>query len=115
MGVLAGVVFNGLRLLDLAAKHDPRTMIRGDVTQLQTLSRRRYEQPQRTQQTQPVTMSGSHGASDELVYSGAGSGCNTDDEDECTPPIDSGSGQNNQPRIKLLVSQLIFAPARSHS
>ena len=29
---------------------------------------------------------------DDLVFSGAGSGCNTDDEDECTPVFESGSG-----------------------
>jgi len=29
---------------------------------------------------------------DDLVISGAGSGCNTDDEDECTPLYESGSG-----------------------
>jgi hypothetical protein len=32
------------------------------------------------------------GVEDDLVFSGAGSGCNTDDEDECTPVFESGSG-----------------------
>jgi leucine-rich repeat transmembrane neuronal protein 1/2 len=30
---------------------------------------------------------------DDLVFSGAGSGCNADDEDECTPVFESGSGK----------------------
>jgi hypothetical protein len=36
--------------------------------------------------------SGFPGVEDDLVISGAGSGCNTDDEDECTPLYESGSG-----------------------
>lgn len=31
---------------------------------------------------------------DDLIYSGAGSGCRGDDEDECTPPFESGSGDD---------------------
>lgn len=30
---------------------------------------------------------------DDLVYSGAGSGCNHDDEDQCTVTFDTGSGE----------------------
>jgi len=30
---------------------------------------------------------------DDLVYSGAGSGCNHDDEDQCTVTFDVGSGE----------------------
>lgn len=31
---------------------------------------------------------------DDLIFSGAGSGCRGDDEDECTPPFESGSGDD---------------------
>lgn len=31
---------------------------------------------------------------DDLVFSGAGSGCNEDDEDQCTPLFESGSGDD---------------------
>jgi hypothetical protein len=37
--------------------------------------------------------SGFPGVEDDLVFSGAGSGCNADDEDECTPLFESGSGK----------------------
>jgi leucine-rich repeat transmembrane neuronal protein 1/2 len=40
--------------------------------------------------------SGFPGVEDDLIFSGAGSGCNTDDEDECTPPIENGSGNYMQ-------------------
>lgn len=33
--------------------------------------------------------SGYPGANDDLIFSGAGSGCRDDDEDECTPPFES--------------------------
>lgn len=38
--------------------------------------------------------SGYPGIVDDLIFSGAGSGCRGDDEDECTPPFDSGSGDD---------------------
>jgi hypothetical protein len=48
---------------------------------------------------------------DDLVFSGAGSGCNTDDEDECTPVFESGSGEYskyytmvNQDKPKIYLS-----------
>lgn len=34
------------------------------------------------------------GVVDDLIFSGAGSGCRGDDEDECTPPFESGSGDD---------------------
>lgn len=34
------------------------------------------------------------GVVDDLIFSGAGSGCRGDDEDECTPPYESGSGDD---------------------
>lgn len=38
--------------------------------------------------------SGYPGVMDDLIFSGAGSGCRGDDEDECTPPFESGSGDD---------------------
>lgn len=49
-GVMSGLVLNGLRLLDLAAEHDPRTEIRGDVTLLTGIRDRLHEPLQRMQQ-----------------------------------------------------------------
>lgn len=31
---------------------------------------------------------------DDLIFSGAGSGCKGDDEDECMPPFENGSGDD---------------------
>lgn len=50
IGVLSGLVFNGLRLLDLAAEQDPRTEVRGDVTLLTGIRDRLHESYQRMQQ-----------------------------------------------------------------
>lgn len=36
----------------------------------------------------------SPGEGDDLVFSGAGSGCDMDDEDECIPVFDTGSGES---------------------
>ncbi|XP_068083571.1 neurexin 1 [Anabrus simplex] len=90
-GVMAGLVFNGQRLLDLAAEKDPRTTVRGDVQLLSGIRDRIHEPLQRMQQT---PASRYPGVMDDLVFSGAGSGCNADDEDECTPAFDSGSGDD---------------------
>ncbi|XP_055385088.1 neurexin-1 isoform X9 [Condylostylus longicornis] len=89
VGVIAGLSINKLRVLDLAAERDPHITTRGDV-QLVTGVLDRYDQ-QRMQQT---PASGYSGVMDDLIFSGAGSGCRGDDEDECTPPFESGSGDD---------------------
>ncbi|XP_050685086.1 neurexin-1 isoform X2 [Leptidea sinapis] len=88
-GVVAGLVAGGARVLDLAAGGDPGVAVRGDV--------RRAAGPldrdiNRMQQTPPSGYGGA-GVLDELVYSGAGSGCRDDDEDACVLP-DAGSGDD---------------------
>lgn len=57
-GVVSGLVFNGLRLLDLAAESDPRTEIRGDVTLLTGIRDRLHEPLQRMQQVSEQTRPG---------------------------------------------------------
>ncbi|BES99010.1 Laminin G domain [Nesidiocoris tenuis] len=91
VGVMAGLVLNGLRILDLAAEQDPKTEVRGDVTLLPGIRDRLHEPYQRMQQT---PASGYPGVMDDLVFSGAGSGCNDDDEDKCTPAFETGSGDD---------------------
>ncbi|XP_060645935.1 neurexin 1 isoform X5 [Drosophila nasuta] len=88
-GVIAGLSVNKLRILDLAVERDPHITVRGDV-QLVTGVLDRNDL-QRMQQT---PASGYPGAIDDLIFSGAGSGCRGDDEDECTPPFESGSGDD---------------------
>ncbi|KAH8382007.1 hypothetical protein KR009_001358 [Drosophila setifemur] len=95
-GVIAGLSVNKLRILDLAVERDPHITIRGDV-QLVTgvLDRNDLQRMQQTiNSTRQTPASGFPGALDDLIFSGAGSGCRGDDEDECTPPYESGSGDD---------------------
>ncbi|KAH8243604.1 hypothetical protein KR032_008763 [Drosophila birchii] len=95
-GVIAGLSVNKLRILDLAVERDPHITIRGDV-QLVTgvLDRNDLQRMQQTlNSTRQTPASGFPGALDDLIFSGAGSGCRGDDEDECTPPFESGSGDD---------------------
>ncbi|XP_077296865.1 neurexin 1 isoform X2 [Arctopsyche grandis] len=88
-GVIAGLVVNGIRVLDLAAEKDSGASVRGDA-QLMTgiLDRNELHRMQQT----PASGYGGVGVLDELVFSGAGSGCRDDDEDECLPAPEAGSG-----------------------
>ncbi|KAK3926655.1 Neurexin-3, partial [Frankliniella fusca] len=108
-GVISGLVFNGIRVLDLAASKDRRTLVRGEVQPLKSLAGRKHEPPQRMQQTSPSAATapgaGQQG-SDDLVFSGAGSGCSADDEDECTPVIDPGGSDD-------LITPVFVPPTRS--
>lgn len=45
---------------------------------------------------------------DDLVYSGAGSGCQNDDEDQCLPVFDTGSGDD-------LITPVYVPPTRPPS
>lgn len=45
---------------------------------------------------------------DDLVYSGAGSGCQNDDEDQCQPVFDTGSGDD-------LITPVYVPPTRQPS
>ncbi|XP_041968966.1 neurexin-1 isoform X4 [Aricia agestis] len=87
-GVLAGLAVNGARPLDRAAAADPALALRGDVRRAHALD----PDLNRMQQTPPSGYGGP-GVLDELVYSGAGSGCRDDDEDACVLP-DAGSGDD---------------------
>lgn len=55
MGIIAGVVVNSLRILDLAAEKDIHTSIRGDV-QLMTGILDRHDQIQKMQQVSIETL-----------------------------------------------------------
>ncbi|XP_045465239.1 neurexin-1 isoform X1 [Harmonia axyridis] len=101
-GIVSGVVVNGLRVLDLAAEKDGHVSIRGDV-QLITGIHDRQDHLQKMQQT---PASDFPGLEDDLVFSGAGSGCNGDDEDECPPLPESGSGDDD------LITPVYIPPTR---
>ncbi|XP_053613214.1 neurexin 1-like isoform X1 [Plodia interpunctella] len=88
-GVVAGLAVNGARVLDLAAAGDPAASVRGDARRAHTPLDRDINRMQQT----PPSGYGGPGILDELVYSGAGSGCRDDDEDACVLP-DAGSGDD---------------------
>ncbi|KAG8236177.1 hypothetical protein J437_LFUL013443 [Ladona fulva] len=124
MGIIAGLSFNGRHILDLAADLDPHISLKGDVRKVDTRNvhshmtgsnamhhHRRRLHPSRhptevhmrrrlghnellLQRMQQTPASEFPGTMDDLVFSGAGSGCNADDEDECTPVFDTGSGDD---------------------
>ncbi|XP_077521803.1 neurexin 1 [Amblyomma americanum] len=79
-GVMAGLVFDGVRLLDLAAENEPRVRIQGDVQLLLSIP---YEPPRGSprMQQQPRASPGSY-EGDDLVFS-EGSGCFDSDDDDC--------------------------------
>ncbi|KAG6442553.1 hypothetical protein O3G_MSEX002421 [Manduca sexta] len=88
-GLVAGLVVDGVRPLDLAAAGDPSVSARGDARRAHTPLDRDINRMQQT----PPSGYGGPGVLDELVYSGAGSGCRDDDEDACVLP-DAGSGDD---------------------
>ncbi|XP_042874196.1 neurexin-1-like isoform X2 [Penaeus japonicus] len=96
-GVISGLVLNGERPLDLAAERDPRVNVRGDVHLLlsvpKTLPVQSKDELNYWQRTPPLP-GPKPGDGDDLVFSGAGSGCDMDDEDECIPVFDTGSGDD---------------------
>lgn len=49
-GVMAGLVFNGLRLLDLASEKNGHILVRGDVQLMTGIRDRQHEPLQRMQQ-----------------------------------------------------------------
>ncbi|KAJ8963150.1 hypothetical protein NQ318_018615 [Aromia moschata] len=101
-GVISGVVVNGLRILDLAAEKDIHASIRGDVQLISGI----FDRHDHLQKMQQTTASEFPGVQDDLVFSGAGSGCNGDDEDECPPLPENGSGDDD------LITPVYVPPTR---
>ncbi|RXG67752.1 hypothetical protein Avbf_05537, partial [Armadillidium vulgare] len=77
-GIVSGLVLNGERPLDLAAERDSRVTVEGDVHLLMNSG----------------IPGPTPGEGDDLVFSGAGSGCDVDDEDQCVPVFETGSGDD---------------------
>uniref|UniRef100_T1J5X7 Uncharacterized protein n=1 Tax=Strigamia maritima TaxID=126957 RepID=T1J5X7_STRMM len=102
-GIISGLVFNGLRVLDLASERDPRINIQGDVTLLLSLplavsgsirptrpSGRIQGETQISRMQQTTATGGSD--TDDIVFSG--SGCGADDDEDCATTLDTGSGDD---------------------
>ncbi|XP_054001780.1 neurexin-1 isoform X3 [Hylaeus anthracinus] len=104
LGVIAGLVVNGARILEFAASKDARVTTKGDVQLLPAGSLLDRAAPlQRMQQT---PASGFPGIADDLIFSGAGSGCTADDEDEECTPIYSPDSDD-------IITPVYVAPTRS--
>ncbi|CAH1124036.1 unnamed protein product [Ceutorhynchus assimilis] len=116
-GIISGVVVNALRVLDLSAEKDVHASIRGDVALVQGILERHDLQKMQqicylvlflVLQIRPMFQtpaSGFPGIEDDLIFSGAGSGCNGDDEDECPPLPEMGSGDD-------LITPVYIPPTR---
>uniref|UniRef100_A0A0P4XQR9 Neurexin-2-beta n=1 Tax=Daphnia magna TaxID=35525 RepID=A0A0P4XQR9_9CRUS len=96
VGIIAGLVFNGIRVLDLAAERDPRIQIRGDIELLTSIPadyRQRFKDNNQSMQRAPE--SAYPNVVDDLVFSGAGSGCvSSTVDDECIPSYNTGRGDD---------------------
>lgn len=56
VGIIAGLVFNGIRFLDLAAERDPRIQLRGDIELLTSIPadyRQRFKDNNQSMQRAP--------------------------------------------------------------
>jgi neurexin len=96
VGIIAGLVFNGIRVLDLAAERDPKIQIRGEIELLTSIPadyRQRFKDNNQSMQRAPE--SAYPNVVDDLVFSGAGSGCvSSTVDDECVPSYNTGRGGN---------------------
>nr|CAH0109280.1 unnamed protein product [Daphnia galeata] len=96
VGIIAGLVFNGIRVLDLAAERDPKIQIRGEIELLTSIPadyRQRFKDNNQSMQRAPE--SAYPNVVDDLVFSGAGSGCvSSTVDDECVPSYNTGRGDD---------------------
>lgn len=90
-GEMSGLVFNGLKVLDLAAANNSRVTLEGNVQLVKQYVPKKSESTelQEMQSTMGVRVTSRQTPSDDIIFSGSGPGCNSDDEDECTS---AGSG-----------------------
>ncbi|KAJ8674026.1 hypothetical protein QAD02_005288 [Eretmocerus hayati] len=103
MGIMSGLVVNGARIFELAASKNGRVTTKGDVHVMPLGSLADRVTPlQRMQQT---PASGSPGVADDLIFSGAGSGCAGDDEDEDCTPVSENTDD--------LITPVYVAPTKS--
>ncbi|XP_067134301.1 neurexin 1-like isoform X3 [Centruroides vittatus] len=81
-GVIAGLVFNGLRILDMAAENDPSVTVVGDVELLVSLPHDSHQSSLAPTPQMQQPKGDSMLEEEDPVSSGGGSGC-WDDEDRC--------------------------------
>ncbi|GAB1597700.1 neurexin-2-like isoform X5 [Argonauta hians] len=85
-GEISGLVFNGLKVLDLAAANNSRVSLEGNVKLVKQFVPKKKEttEVQEMQSTMGVRVTPRQSPTDEIIYSGNNDlGCNSDDEDEC--------------------------------
>ncbi|XP_037079238.1 neurexin-1a-like [Pollicipes pollicipes] len=95
-GFISGVVVNGHRVLDLAADNDEDVRMGGELSIRALPSRLKKEYFRRSGVQAAAGIPGpSPGINDDLIYSGAGSGCGeTDDQEQCFPVFNSDTNDD---------------------
>ncbi|OTF69070.1 neurexin-1b-alpha-like protein [Euroglyphus maynei] len=122
IGIIAGLVFNGHRLLDMAAEDDPRIKTEGDLELMISIGN------QQTMAMTPQTLNNDHlnnqmlaepkspYANDDLIYSSAGSGCfDVNEDEECAHIANEGSGDELITPVYVSVNRFRPTPSSSFS
>ncbi|KFM77826.1 Neurexin-3-beta, partial [Stegodyphus mimosarum] len=98
-GVISGLVFGGHRILDMAAEGDPRISVQGDVELLISIPPDGVTTGSSTDAEEKPTTPEPVEPTEEVVFSGAGSGC-WDDEDAC-------ESSNNEKQGELITPEFV--------
>ncbi|XP_067682450.1 neurexin 1-like isoform X5 [Haliotis asinina] len=118
-GTISGLVLNSMRILDLAKEGNSRITIKGDVRLVEedNESRRKSQKNKKGntipdesemqstmgfRQTTPKL-----GVTDDIIFSGSGPGCHSDDEDDCTSV---GSGTEDDIITPTIIIKTTPAP-----
>nr|XP_027202560.1 neurexin-1-like isoform X1 [Dermatophagoides pteronyssinus] len=125
IGIIAGLVFNGHRLLDMAAEDDPRIKTEGDLELMISIGNQQTSMTSLAM-TPPSTSNNDHlnnqmlaepkspYANDDLIYSSAGSGCfDVNEDEECAHIANEGSGDELITPVYVSVNR--FRPTPSSS
>ncbi|CAH1263758.1 NRXN2 [Branchiostoma lanceolatum] len=101
VGMLSGFYYNDIKVLDLARQKDPRVKVEGDVKAVKppSMPTRVPPLPVPPQPRKPVPPSDED---DILVMSG--SGCQSDDEDDCDPSLGSVGGKGEEGIITPIIN-----------
>lgn len=100
VGTLQGLVFNGLPVLEMASRNDSRVTVVGHVQPHIPVRKADIQSTMGIRHTTPR-----QGITDEIIhevtYSGDGTGCPTDDEDDCTSVASGSDDDIITPVVKI--------------
>uniref|UniRef100_A0A2C9K884 Uncharacterized protein n=1 Tax=Biomphalaria glabrata TaxID=6526 RepID=A0A2C9K884_BIOGL len=93
-GIISGLVLNGVHIFELAKQHDPKVKLEGNIAlNIQAQPSKVLDSEDEMQSTQGHTTA-KEGVTDDIISTGPGSGCQFDDEDDC-----SGISSGNEEEI----------------